>query len=246
MQLNRKRIVRIAVIFVMLLPLTSFAHFIIFPQETRSILIGFSAFKKEGDLYFNLSTSKNSVDSVESLIVLATERVARFWGDKKASPTFIYCEESGDFRKYSVSPGAPAVTYCKLGEHIVLSKEGVDLDIISHEISHAELYARVGFYIWTFKLPDWFKHGLAMQNDYRSYYSLDTLKAKTNDLKTMPDITYFKTSSQFYSGTMDQIMLRYMTAKYVIGKWYTQEKLQKLIQDLKVGKSFDESFKKVN
>lgn len=161
----------------------------------------------------------------------------------KSSPVFIYCEQETDFKKYSINPGAPAVTYCKLGEHIVLSREGIDIDVIAHEISHAELYDRVGFYIWTFKLPDWFKHGLAMQNDYRNYFSVDTLRARTDNFKTIPDITNLKTSAQFYSGTTDQIMLRYMAAKYVINKWYTRDKLDRLLSDLRSGKSFDESFK---
>jgi hypothetical protein len=244
MKYYRKRFLRFLLIFTSLVPLTCFAHFIIFPQETRTILIEFSDFEKDGSLYFNLATSKKDVNSIESLITKANERITHFWGSKISSPVFIYCDQAADFKKYSVNQGAPAVTYCKLGEHIVLSKDGIDLDIIAHEISHAELYSRVGFYIWTFKLPDWFKHGLAMQNDYRNYYSTDTLKARTNNLKTMPDITRFKTGAEFYSGTMDEIMVRYMTAKYFIGMWYTKEKLDRLIQGLNAGKTFDESFKR--
>jgi hypothetical protein len=59
----------------------------------------------------------------------------------------------------------------------------------------------------------------------------------------MPDITQFKTNAQFYSGTIEQIMLRYMVAKYVMGRWYSPVKLNKLIKDLNSGKSFDDSFK---
>jgi hypothetical protein len=244
MKYYKKRFLRLSLIFTSLVPLTCFAHFVIFPQETRTILIDFSDFKKDGSLYFNPATTKNEVDNIESLITKANERITLFWRTAKSSPVFVYCDQAADFKKYSVNPEAPAVTYCKLGEHIVLSKDGIDLDIIVHEISHAELYARVGFYIWTFKLPDWFKHGLAMQNDYRNYYSTDSLKVRTNNLKTMPDITHFKTGAQFYNGTMNEIMVRYMTAKYFIGKWYTKEKLDRLIQDLNAGKSFDESFKR--
>ncbi len=243
MRTGKKKFYRILVIVIMLVPLASFAHFIIFPNETRTILIGFSKFRKEGSLYYNASTSINSIDSIQTLIKHASERVGNFWGSRESSPVFIYCDQETDFKKYSINPDAPAVTYCKLGEHIVLSREGIDLDIIAHEISHAELYARVGFFIWTFKLPDWFKHGLAMQNDYRNYYSVDTLRVRTDNFKTMPDITKFKTSAQFYSGPVEQIMLRYMAAKYFISKWYSKEKLERLILDLRAGKSFDESFK---
>ncbi len=77
----------------------------------------------------------------------------------------------------------------------------------------------------------------------RSYYSKDTLKAKTDNFKNMPDITKFKSGAQFYGGTVDQVMLRYMVAKYEVGRWYSPEKLSQLIKDLNSGKSFDESFK---
>ena len=243
MKRNKKKFILAILLCIALIPLASFAHYIIFPQETRSLLVFFSGFKKEGNLYYKQSSSGTFVEQTKSLIASATDRVTHFWGSKISTPVFIYCEQLTDFKKYSINPDAPAVTYCKLGEHIVLSQQGMDLDIISHEISHAELYARVGFYIWTFKIPDWFKHGLAMQNDYRNYYSVDTLKARTDHFKTMPDITRFKTSAQFYSGTTEQVMIRYMTAKYFIGNWYSKEKLDRLILDLNSGKYFDNSFK---
>ena len=238
----KKRILRILFIFLALLPITAFAHFILFPQETKSILIDFSGFRKEGRLYFNRETKKSDVEYIQFLIDSASNRVSRFWGGRMADPKFIYCDQDADFKNYSINHEAPAVTYCKLGTYVVLSKVGADLDIISHEISHTELYARIGFYRWNFVIPDWFKHGLAMQNDYRHYYSTDTLIARTDHFKNMPDITQFKTSAQFYNGTIDQIMLRYMVAKYVVGRWYSREKLDQLIRDLSTGKSFDESF----
>jgi hypothetical protein len=244
MTIVTKRMLRTLVIFLALLPITAFAHFILFPYETKSMLIDFSSFKKEGRLYFNQETKKSCIDNTASLIDSASARVSRFWNGKLADPKFIYCERDADFRNYCANPGSPAVTYCKMGTYIVLNKEGADLDIIAHEISHAELYTRVGFYTWTFVIPDWFKHGLAMQNDYRCYYSTDTLIARTDHLKNMPDITRFKTGAQFYIGTTEQIMLRYMTAKYVVGQWYSREKLNMLIDGLNSGKSFDEVFHK--
>ncbi len=238
------RLLRILLIFFALIPITAFANFVFFPQETKSILIDFSGFKKEGRIYFNSETDDADVRLIQSLIDSASTRVRLFWGGRSADPKFIYCDQAADFKNYSANPEAPAVTYCKLGSYIVLSKEGTDLDIIAHEISHAELYARIGFYRWNFVIPDWFKHGLAMQSDYRNYYSSDTLSARTSHFKSMPAITKFKTGAQFYNGTRDEIMLRYMVAKYVVGRWYSREKLLQLVKDLNSGKTFEESFKK--
>ena len=237
-----KIIIRTFLVFIILIPIAAFAHFIIFPQETRSILIDYSDFKKEGHIYFNASTQNNKIDSLKSLINQATIRIGNFWGQKTSNPKFIYCDNYDDFKKYCYNPSLPAVTYSKLGAVIVLSADAMDLDIIAHEFSHAEFYNRIGFYNWTFKIPTWFDEGLAMQNDYRDYYSDDTLKVKSDNFKNLPDIKNFKSGGQFLAGSHDQIMLHYMTAKHEIKNWYTKPKLDKFIKDLNSGKSFEEAF----
>jgi dihydroneopterin aldolase len=238
----KKIIIRAFFVLLILIPVAALAHFIIFPQQSRAILIDYSGFKKDGRLYFNTATPQNKTDSLKTLIEQANTRVTIFWGDKKSDPKFIYCDNKTDFTRYSSAPAAPAITYLKLGSYIVLSADALDLDIIAHEISHAEFYARVGFYTWSYKIPAWFKHGLAMQNDYRNYYSEDTLKVKSNNFKNLPDIKKIKKDDAFYAGTHDEVMLNYMTARHEFKNWYTKKKLETLIKDLNSGKSFEEAF----
>jgi len=238
----KKIIRRTVLIFLIVIPISAFAHFIFFPQETRSILIGYSNFKKDGRVYFNAATPHNKIDSLKSLITQASIRINNFWGQKKSNPKFIYCVNEDDFKKYCVNPSAPAVTYLKLGSVIVLSADAMDLDIIAHEFSHAEFYERTGFYKFNYNIPSWFKHGLAMQNDYRDYYSDDTLKVKSDKFKNLPDIKSFKSDGQFYAGSRQQIMLNYMTAKHEIKNWYTKEKLDKFLKDINSGKTFEQAF----
>jgi len=240
----KKILKRIFLVLLIVIPVSAIAHFFLFPQQTRSILIGFSDFKKEGRLYFNSNTAKNKIDSIQTLINLASQRVAAFWGQKTCDPVYIYCNTESDFKKYGTSFSAPALTHIKLGAHIVISSQGIDLDIIAHEMAHAELYERIGFYNWTFKIPTWFDEGLAMQNDYRDYYSEDTLKARSDNYRNMPDVKKLVSGKQFHeAGTHEQLMLNYMAAKHEVKLWYSREKLDKLIKDINAGKSFDEAFK---
>lgn len=235
---------RILLVFLIVIPVCAVAHFFLFPQQTRSILIGFSDFKKDGRLYFNSNTPQIKIDSVQLLIQLASQRVTAFWGRKTCDPAFIYCDTETDFNKYGSPFPVPALTHIKLGAHIVISNQGIDLDIIAHEMAHAEFYERIGFYNWTFKIPTWFDEGLAMQNDYRDYYSEDTLKARSDNYKHMPDVKKLRTGKQFNeAGTHEQVMLNYMAAKHEVKLWYTKEKLDKLIKDINAGKSFDKAFK---
>lgn len=238
----KKILKRTVLLFLVIIPLSAFAHFILFPRQTRSILIDYSDFKKDGRLYFNLNTPQNKIDSVKMLIELAAVRVAAFWGQKTCTPKFIYCETGKDFNKFGSPSPVPALTHIKMGAYIVISNEGADLDIIAHEISHAEFYERIGFYNWSFKIPRWFDEGLAMQNDNRDYYSEDTLKVKSNNYTNMPDVQQFQSGKGFNKGTPEQVMLNYMTAKHEVKKWYSKERLDKFIKDINSGKTFEKAF----
>jgi hypothetical protein len=240
----KKIIIRAFLIILITIPVAAFAHFIFFPQQTRSILIDYSSFKKEGSLYFNAHTPKDKKDTVQSLIQSASGRVATFWVQKTCTPKYIYCDTEADFKKFGSSFPVPALTHVKFDAYIIISNEGADLDIIAHEISHAEFYNRIGFYNWTFKIPTWFDEGLAMQNDYRDYYSEDTLKLKTGNFKNLPDVKQLKNGRQFHEGSNEQIKLNYMAAKHEVKNWYSKEKLEQLITDLNSGKSFEEAFGK--
>jgi len=237
-----KRILfKIFLILLVFIPLAAFAHSLVFPHETRAILIDFSDFKKDGRLYYHPDTPQEKIDSLHSLIALGAERVEGLYGEKTCHPKFIYCEREEDFLKYSMSSAIPALAHLKLGSYIVLGKEGIDLDIISHEISHAELYERLGFFK-RMAVPAWFDEGLAMQIDLRSYYSEQNLKIKTQDFQNIPDVKMMNDLRSFQSGTREDIMIHYMAAKYEVGKWYTQEKLLQLIHDIKNGSSFNDAF----
>lgn len=239
-----KILLRICLIFIILIPVAAFAHYIIFPQETRSILIDYSDFKKQGHVYFNQTTPPHKIDSLKSLMSQASIRINNFWGQQTCNPKLIYCDTENDFKKYSTNPFAPAATYLKLGSVIVIGPGAIDLDILAHEFSHAEFYERIGFLKFNYKIPSWFKHGLAMQNDYRNYYSEDTLKVKSDNFKNLPDIKNLTSDKQFYAGSLSQIMLNYMTAKHAVKNWYTKEKLDKFLKEINSGKTFEEAFGK--
>ncbi len=239
----KKIFFRSLLIILCMLPVLAFAHFIIFPQETRCILINFSSFEKDGQLYYKSDVSLQTKKQLKQFIKQAQLRVDSFWGGITASPKYIYCDNEADYNKYGV-PGSPACTHVKLGSYIVISKTAIDADIISHELEHAEFKNRIGFMKYSFKIPTWFDEGLAMQVDFRDYYSDDTLKLKSNNFLNLPDVKKLKTGAEFGAGNRDAIMLNYMTAKHEIKNWITKERLEKFVSDINTGKNFDEAFAK--
>lgn len=232
----------VCLVFGALLPAAAVAHFAIFPQQTKSLLIAYSSFKKDGCFYYNSATPSGKIDNLKAVAMQASTRVANFWGARISSPKIIYCDTPADFATYCANPTAPAVTYLKLGTVIVLSRDAANVDIVAHELSHAELYARIGGYQFDAKIPSWFKHGLAMQNDYRNYYSEDTLRAKTNNFNNLPAIKNMQSDEQFYAGSPQQVMLNYMAAKHEVKNWYTPEKLRVFIEKLNAGETFAQAY----
>ena len=238
---SKKILLRAFYILLLFFPSALLAHYIIFPQQTRSILVDYSDFKKNGRLYYNQNTPQSRIDSLKSLIEKAGIRVALFAGKKSSDSKIIYCETEVDFKRFGSADPVPAVTLTKLGAHIALSRDAADIDIIAHEIVHAELYERVGFYNWSFKIPMWFKQGLAMQCDYRNYYSEDTLQVRSDNYKNMPDVKSMS-DAQFYEGSTEQIMLNYMVAKHELKSWYTKEKFDTFVDAMNDGKNFEEAY----
>lgn len=94
----KKIILRIFLVFLTLIPIAAVAHFIIFRQESRCILIDYSSFKKQGRLYFNANTSSAKMDTLKTLITQGTDRVADFWGKKNGRTKIIYYHNDEDFK----------------------------------------------------------------------------------------------------------------------------------------------------
>lgn len=129
-----------------------------------------------------------------------------------------------------------------IGSYVVISREGVDLDIISHELSHTELFERIGIFNRATKIPVWFDEGLAMQVDHRPYYSVDTLRVLSNNFQSLPDVKVHNSYQTFGSGTREEVMMNYRTAKYEVKQWYTSDKLKSFVAQLNEGKSFEEAY----
>ena len=159
----KKITIRIFLVWFTLVPIAALAHFLVFPQESRCILIDFSDFEKDERIYYNSNTPQHKIDSLKAILKLASFRADSFWGEKTCNPKFIYCENEEDCEKYMGSLSVPANMKAKLGSYIVISRQGIDLDILAHELSHAELYERIGFYNWNFNLPLWFNPDFAVE-----------------------------------------------------------------------------------
>lgn len=237
-----KNIFRIILGILLFLPLIAAAHFFIFPQETRCILIGFADFKHQQNIYYRKEVSPNIVQQLMRLKSNAEKKVNEFWKDSgHTNYKLIYCDAASDYEKYG-RPRSPAVASIKMGAYVVIPKNMFDINILSHEISHTVLYRKIGWCRLHFKIPTWFDEGLAMQVDDRDYYSIDTLLNKKKAGIILPDVTEMDTPEKFHAGSAEQIALNYSTAKYVVHEWLTKNLLSAFIEAINKGYSFEKSY----
>ncbi len=237
----KRILIKVGFIFLMMTLVSTVVHAVVMPQVTRCLLIGFYDFKNNGNLYYRANADSTEVLTITSLLEKANERNALFWGNNEAEPIFIYCDTDEDYKRFGSPLMTPAAAHLSLKSFVVISKEGIDLDILAHEISHTELSARIGILNRTLKIPVWFDEGIAMQIDHRNYYSIDTLAVKSSGFRNLPEVEKMN-ANQFWGATRSEVMMNYMTAKYRISQWHSKQKLDEFVKQINEGKSFEEAY----
>ncbi len=238
----KKLILKSGLVFFGLFIFITASHAYLFPHDTRNMLIDFYDFEKDGRIYYRSGVDPAVIEELKEILPLAEDRIKGLYGDKISNPKIIYCATDEDYLKFGVPILTPACARIKIGTYMVISKDGLALDIIAHELAHVELYERIGLLNTIMDMQAWFDEGLAMQVDYRDYYSEETLRSKTNNLETLPDVQAMKNYQQFGAGTKEQVKLNYMTARYEISRWYTPEKLESFLASINSGNTLEQSF----
>ncbi|MFT3909684.1 MAG: hypothetical protein QM737_09690 [Ferruginibacter sp.] len=239
--MKSRAVKKIIIAFLLLLPVIAVAHYFVFPQETRCMLLPFSNFKSSGNLYYKKMDAEK-MHQLQQLKHLAETKNSIFWKENIILDyKMIYCDDQQDFNKYA-SPYVPAATNMKMGAYIIIKDESIDENIIAHELSHTILYRNIGWYKRTFTIPAWFDEGLAMQVDDRNYYSIDSLLAKQNKGLQLPDVTKMNSLADFFAGDHETVMLHFSTAKYVVHEWLKTHSLKKFIEAINNGEDFEKAF----
>lgn len=78
-------------------------------------------------------------------INLAQKRIYDFWGNQAGKASIIYCESSETYQKITkTNKGAGFSVGTPLGSWIILNQDGMNVDVIAHEMCHDELMTKIG------------------------------------------------------------------------------------------------------
>jgi len=219
-------------IVTLILPLVgasySYAHIV------RLAFIDYSDFHVvNSSIYLSESLSPADEKTVASLLKSARERIAERYGDPVADPVVVVLsspEEKRDFGLYDV-PGT--LFFTPWGNYLLLSYQSGNIDVTAHELVHAEVVERVGYWKRQFDIPTWFDEGAAMQVDHRARYRL----SDSIGLAEFDRVVGLTAPGQFWTDNKEQNVDNYRGAKSAVSAVFshTDEGLYSWLAKVKAG-----------
>jgi len=205
----------------------------------NSVAIGFSNFNQiEKNIYIDNSFKKIEIQNIKSLLINAKKRIEDKFGKLISNPVIIICKTKEKSLKYGNSVGLAYIS--PINNYVVIGYKGLNIDVIAHELLHAETAYRLGYITRQFKFPIWIDEGISMQVDYRKKYNVDILSdSEIKRIQTLNSVNLF------FSNEKQQLIKNYQGSKYVVAKilrQYPDKNLFTLLQEIKNGKSIEELF----
>lgn len=202
------------------------------------------------DKDMNLTQQKNLLKQSKK----AKKYVALIYHDVKSTPIIYACST----KKCAKSLGIGARRAYQMHNHIVLSPKALNVLLIAHESSHAELYKRVdGFFNWL-KIPAWFDEGLAVvvsrdepRHNEIAWQRIQNENIPYPKINELISTHQWNTATHKYNKNLDgnKIVVTYAFAGHVVKEWYKKvgaNGLLEFFKDIRNGSSFDEGYKKHN
>lgn len=104
-----------------------------------------------------------------ALLSTGQARVAAFYGSYDATPIIIAGTDLKRLAAFTQNSYA-CTHYFVGGASVVFGPDGLNEDVVSHELAHAQIFSRLGWWRTLTALPTWFDEGLAMQFDARDRF----------------------------------------------------------------------------
>lgn len=195
-------------------------------------------------IYVDRELPAASVSRLLNIVEKARVRTAYFYGELISRPDILFCSTIECYRKF----GGIGLGYTR-GNQVLISPCGSRAAIVSHELSHVELAARLGWQAEILdKVPQWFDEGTAVMVSLAYEFSDEAWCEASHDGESAPQLNELESSKDWNQVTGNDganMQLSYGTARQEVVRWYAKvgrNGLAQLIQALKEKRHFHEAY----
>jgi hypothetical protein len=206
------------------------------PGPSACLLVDLAALHRLPD--GSLASSAFDADQARYVQLTREARLrikARF-GAPEAKPVLVFFNHTDGFGPFHLNAHG-STQFIGSRACVMVGPKGQNIDVIAHELMHAEIHYRAGYFKRWLQLPTWLDEGLAMQVDERERYRLPPQAQETAD-----KVRELNTAAQFFKGDEAAIVNNYAMAKLVVAGWLKKAgptSLYARLQRLKQGEPFE-------
>ncbi|MGP1684837.1 MAG: hypothetical protein ACTS8S_21140 [Giesbergeria sp.] len=226
-------IVAIASAYVFVVPVANAVS-----ASAACLLVGAADLHELPDGSLTDSTSVAEQERYAQLTRESRERIASTFGEPRARPILVYFNDPNGL-KYLKSNAFGTTHFIGPRACVMIGPKGQNIDVVSHELMHAEIHERVGYLGRFIKIPAWFDEGVAMQVDHRPQYDLSAEEMPARE--AVRQLTSF---SAFFSGDEKTVIANYAKARAVVHDWLAKvgaASLYERLDRMRKGESFAEA-----
>lgn len=214
MKPGKRIVIRTFVAFVLLIG-ASFAGLVVaMPGAATCAFLEQTSLVLWSDSKYAESTDEMDHKRYEALLTQARSRISRTFGDSTSNPHIVFFNSTQPFIFYQ--PNLYGSTQFFGNKVCVfIGPEGQNIDVVSHELVHADIFSILGAIDRTLHLPVWLDEGIAMQVDHRPEYVLEN-----PDFRKLSEVNSWNTYREFFDASADgELANRYALAKTRAAGW---------------------------
>jgi hypothetical protein len=235
----RKRIVLASIAAIIALGMATLAF--AFPGTTACALIEFSGLETlPNGTRIQPSSTNAERQAILEIQTQAKTRIQKMFGAPRAKPLMVFLKNPATIFTFK-SNGYGSTHFVGPRVCVILGPQGTNVDVVAHELLHAELFERIGPWRRFSEIPAWFDEGLAMQVDFRSRYD----SSQAVDVTELAALRTLRSMYQFNAGNDEEITRHYARSKRAVAQWLEKigrSNLYSRFERIRNGESFETVF----
>lgn len=199
-----------------------------------TIALGLAALSRPATAACIFAFENELTESQAEIILSAKARIRSRFGPLESQPVVYFFDAPDSYWPLALNSYG-STSYLGYKTCVAIGPNGQNVDVVAHELMHAETASHTGFWARSKKLPIWFDEGLAMQVDFRERYNL----RKGADFSF---VTHLKSSRAFFVSDRELLTEHYAAAKAAVKLTLSGESesdVYSQLKQLREGRTFD-------